>query len=309
VVNVSSWLEDPGVPTVRTDWEALGRAAAHHLLEKGFRHFGCVVVPGGWFIVQRFKAFAKTVREAGGEIFMFHLRTRRPEIQEPLPRAERKRFKEWVRALPAPTALALTDDWDAPEIMDACREAGLEIPRDLVVISVSFHNEVLPRCSPPLSGAQEDWDAQARSAIEMLDNLMAGRTVSPTPVNVPPLGVVERDSTATMAIADRQVACAVEFIRAHGCEPGNVATTLEHVEVSRGTLTRRFKQVMRMTPHEYLVQQRLRRAQELLKTKSPLSLETIACQCGFRDRKELNRVFKRVLGTTPQLWKSSLKVQ
>ena len=37
LINVSSWLEDPGVPTVRHDYRAIGRLVAEHLLEKGFR--------------------------------------------------------------------------------------------------------------------------------------------------------------------------------------------------------------------------------------------------------------------------------
>jgi transcriptional regulator GlxA family with amidase domain len=117
--------------------------------------------------------------------------------------------------------------------------------------------------------------------------------------------VIERGSTATMAIADREVAHAVEFIRAHGSEPVNVGSIIERAGVSRGTLERRFKQSMGQTPHEYLVQQRVRRAQEFLMAMPDASLEAIAKQCGFRDRPELNRVFRRVTRMSPSAWRES----
>jgi LacI family transcriptional regulator len=189
--------------------------------------------------------------------------------------------------------------------MDACREAGLEIPRDLVVISTGIHSEVLPLCRPTLTGAQEDLQRQAQMAVDLLEAMMAGKRKEHELINVPPLGVIERGSTATMAIADREVAHAVEFIRAHGNEPVNVGSIMERAGVSRGTLERRFKQAMGQTPHEYLVQQRVRRAQEILLTTPDASLDLAAKQCGFRDRPELNRVFRRVTGRSPAAWRES----
>jgi len=62
LVNVSSWLEKPGVITVRHDYRAIGRQTAEHLLEKGYRRFGCVTTPGGWFIQARRTAFLETLR-------------------------------------------------------------------------------------------------------------------------------------------------------------------------------------------------------------------------------------------------------
>jgi LacI family transcriptional regulator len=305
VVNISSWLEDPGVPTVRGDWRTLGRMAAEHLLEKGFRRFGCVIMPGGWYIQQRFSAFAETVRQHSLDVDLFHLRTTQPDLPQPLAESERTRFKEWVRRLQPPAALALTDDWDAPMLMDECREVGLEIPRDLVVISTGIHSEIQPLCRPTLTGAQEDLQRQAQMAIDLLEAMMAGKKIGRELINVPPLGVIERGSTATMAITDREVAHAVEFIRAHGNEPVNVGSIIERAGVSRGTLERRFKQSMGQTPHEYLVQQRVRRAQEFLLAAPDASLEAIAKQCGFRDRPELNRVFRRVMRLSPSAWRES----
>jgi LacI family transcriptional regulator len=303
LVNISSWLQDPGVPTVRVDWRLLGQQAAAHLLAKGFRRFGCVIVRGGWYIQERYAAFVEAVRARGLEISTFHLRTTQPDLPQPLTVPERKRFSDWMLKLPPPAALVLTDDWDAPELMDICRAAGREIPRDLVVISTGIHAEVLPQCRPALSGAQEDLELQAQTAIELLEKLMAGQAAPAAPIIVPPLGVIERATTATMAIEDREVAQAVEFIRARCFESMNVSDVIERSGVSRGTLERRFKQVMGDTPHNFIVQQRIRRAQELLLMQPAPSLETIARQCGFRNRPELNRVFRRLMQVTPQDWR------
>jgi len=307
IVNLSSWLEHPGVPTVRPDWQLLGRLAAEHLLEKGYRRFGCVVVPGGWYIRVRCAAFLETVRAHGASVSMFHLRTTQPKLSQPVSREERGRFKKWIGEMRPPAALALMDDWDAPALMDVCREAGCQIPRDLVVLSTGIHSEVMPLCDPPLSGAQEDLETQADLAIKCLEDQLAGKKMGAEAVVVPPLGVIERASTATMAIEDREVAHAVEVIRARSCEPINVAAIAENVSVCRATLERRFLQIMGMTLHQYLIQQRIQRAQELLAIDPPLSLQAISRQSGIPDRRRLNRIFRRVTGKSPAAFRRAVQ--
>ena len=78
---------------------------------------------------------------------------------------------------------------------------------------------------------------------------------------------------------------------------------LTRVNISRVTLERRFRQVIGDTPHEYLIQQRVRRAQELLLQDPPPSLQAIARQSGLPDRRRLNQVFRRVTGKTPAVWR------
>ena len=132
---------------------------------------------------------------------------------------------------------------------------------------------------------------------------MSGKRLENFIVTVPPLGIAERASTATMAIEDREVAHAVEFIRAHGFEPINISDVLTRVKISRVTLERRFRQIIGETPHEYLIQHRVRRAQELLLQNPPPSLQAIAKQSGLPDRRRLNQVFRRATGKTPAAWR------
>lgn len=305
IVNVSSWLADPGVPSVRHDYRALGRMAAEHLLEKGFRRIGCVIVPGGNFIQERFIAFRETLEARGLKPQLFHLRTAQPALPQPIAAEEKRRFADWVHSLLPPAAIALMDDWDAPALMNVCHEAGRQIPRDVVMITTCNHSEVLPQCPVPLSASLENHELLGRLAVACLDDLMSGKRLENFTVTVPPLGVAERASTATMAIEDREVAHAVEFIRAHGFEPINISDVLTRVNISRVTLERRFRQIIGESPHEYLIQQRVRRAQELLLQDPALSLQAIAKQSGLPDRRRLNQVFRRVTGKAPAGWREA----
>jgi LacI family transcriptional regulator len=304
LINVSSWLDDPDVPTVRHDYQTCGRLAAEYLLKKGFRRFGCVLVPGGC-IPKRYKMFQETIQMRGLKASHFNLHNPKPFLRQPISVAERKRFMEWVRKLQPPAALVLMDDWDAPMLMHACREAGFEIPRDLVVISIGIHNETLALCPVPLTAVQEDHETQMKLVVENLEQMMSGRRPAKRLIEVPPLGVVERASTATLAIENRVVAQALEHIHAHLGEPISIATVADKIAISRATLDRRFQEVIGQTPHDYLVQQRIRLAQEMLLAKPSPSLKKISQACGFGNRRRLNLVFKQVAGVLPTQWRSS----
>ena len=292
------------MPTVRPDYKNCGRLVADYLLEKGFRRFGCVIVPGGC-IPRRCKMFLETIQERGFNASLFKLSNPKPFLRQPISPQERKRFIEWIRCLQPPAALVLMDDWDAPALMNACRGAGQEIPRDLVVISIGIHSETLASCPVPLSAVQEDHETQMQLVVENLEQLMSGRRLAENLIEVPPLGVFERASTATLAITDRVVARALEFIRAHRGEPINVVTIVDKVGISRATLDRRFRDEIGQTPHDYLIQQRIRLAQEMLLAKPAPTLNKISIACGFTNRRRLNMVFKQVTGLLPAPWRNA----
>jgi AraC-like DNA-binding protein len=105
--------------------------------------------------------------------------------------------------------------------------------------------------------------------------------------------------------------------QAHGgLSPGAMRRVREHVEVHLGEsidlsmlagvaglsvhhFARQFKQSAGVTPHVYLTQKRVERAQEML-VQTDLSLAEIAFAVGFFDQGHLARHFRYVLGTTPR---------
>ena len=63
--------------------------------------------------------------------------------------------------------------------------------------------------------------------------------------------------------------------------------------------SRAFKKSVGISPHQYVIQQRVERAKQLL-LQGKMSLSEIAMACGFTHQSHLNRHFKRLTGVTPK---------
>ena len=303
VVNWSSWLAEPGLPTVRRDDRALGRLCAEHLLEKGFRRFGCLRLPGGWFIEARTEGFVAALRAApvDADISFSSVDSHPPS------RSDEARFCKWLAELRSPAALFLPDDVDASILMDLCRKVGRRIPQDIAVVSAFGHAVTAQHSVPAFSFADDDEATIAQKSAELLARLIDGKRAKAKIVLVPPRGLVALGSTDTLAIDDPQVAHAEDFLRCHAGEDINVADAAHQASIARVTLERRFREALGTSMHEYLTRLRVERAKELLQHRPPLPLGQIAENCGFAGRLRLNAVFKQRVGMTPNAWRGEAK--
>jgi AraC family transcriptional regulator len=66
-----------------------------------------------------------------------------------------------------------------------------------------------------------------------------------------------------------------------------------------------FRQSTGVTPHKYVVQQRLERARTLL-AESELMLLEVAQRCGFQDQSQFTTTFRRYFGVTPGQYKRGM---
>ncbi len=74
------------------------------------------------------------------------------------------------------------------------------------------------------------------------------------------------------------------------------------VGLSPGYFFRAFKLSFGLSPHTYIMRQRILRAQVLVAT-SNAPLSRIAIDCGLADQAHFSRVFRRLVGVTPALWR------
>lgn len=72
--------------------------------------------------------------------------------------------------------------------------------------------------------------------------------------------------------------------------------------LSRGYFIRAFRETTGMTPYQWLLNERVSRARELLGTDD-MPLSQVAISCGFADQSHFTRVFTSIVGTTPGNWR------
>lgn len=89
-----------------------------------------------------------------------------------------------------------------------------------------------------------------------------------------------------------------DYIQANLERDLSLAELAAEAQLSPSYFLRSFKKAIGQTPHRYLMDCRVQRAQEHLE-KSTLALSEIAYACGFASQSHLNDVFRAKLGVSP----------
>ena len=106
------------------------------------------------------------------------------------------------------------------------------------------------------------------------------------------------------APAQRQAMdAAIGFMEEHYGEDLSLGTIAEQAFLSPHHFSETFKRHCGIPPWEFLLQMRLERSKELLRT-SARSVTDIALSVGFGDSSYFARVFKQATGLTPRAWRA-----
>src|SRR5207248_623426 len=119
-------------------------------------------------------------------------------------------------------------DMRALQVIRAAHAADLLVPEEVAVLGIN--NDTI-RCElsyPPLSSVAPNAFQSGYTAAEILSRLMSGEKSASIDIRIEPLGVVTRQSSDILAIADKNVSAALSFIREHACQGINVDEVLRH---------------------------------------------------------------------------------
>jgi LacI family transcriptional regulator len=300
-VDLSAARLVPELPWVETDDALIAKLAVEHLLERGFKHFAfCGDARFNWSL-WRENHFCAQVRTAKQTVHCYRAAGASSGLA-----AQMAHIRRWVQELPKPVGIMACYDIRGQQVLDACRSAKLAVPSDVAVLGVDNDELLCDLASPPLSSVIPNAHRTGYEAAALLDRLMAGRAVPPTARLIPPLGVAARQSTDVLAVDDREVARAMQFIREHACEGINVGDVLRAVPLSRRVLEQRFQRHLGRTPREEILHVRLNRVKQLL-GETDLPLYLIAERTGFEHVEYLSVVFKRETAKTPSRWREEAR--
>jgi LacI family transcriptional regulator len=297
-VNVSGVLTEPGAPWVFSDDEAVGRAAAEHLLDRGLRHFGYFGHRKRGYSVRREAGFRRAVEGPGRSLDCY--------LERDSPRFDPIEFlwaldegvQRWLRSLPKPAGVFASNDIWGVQLAEVCRQADLRVPEDVALVGVDNDDLLCEMARPPLSSVVTAAGRIGQEAAAVLDRMLKGAAPPRRPLLVPPVGVVARQSSDVLTMEDPEVVAAVRFIRERAHEPISVGDVARRGTISRRSLERRFRAALDRGVGEEIRRAHLERARGLL-ANTALPMSVVAKQSGFSDQRQLSVLFRRESGQTP----------
>jgi LacI family transcriptional regulator len=289
LVNVAGRTSPAGVHRVDTDNKTVCELAVNHFRQRGFRHFAYCGNPqfewSGWR--QQFFSGLLAAERMVCATFQLSGSAR-----------SRDQLRAWLEKLPKPVGLFTANDLCGHAVLEACAQAGLEVPSSVAVLGVDNDEIICTLCRPQLSSIAPDTEGIGYLAAQTLHELMQGGHPGKITRQVKPLTVRCRQSTDAAAVEDWHVSQALRFILGHATRGIHVDDVVAQVHVSRRFLEKRFREVVGLPIHEEIFRVRFETAQDLLAT-TVLPLKEVAVRSGLRRADYLSVVFRRELGMSP----------
>jgi AraC family transcriptional regulator len=109
----------------------------------------------------------------------------------------------------------------------------------------------------------------------------------------------------SQGLTHQQMSRVMDFVQAHLSQDLSLEVLAQQAGFSSYHFARLFRQTTGESPHQWVLHQRIERAQQLLK-KSNVPLVHVALESGFANQSHLTQAFKRQLGLTPRAYRQDL---
>jgi len=301
IVDVRCRRNYTGIPQIETDDSEVARLVFDHLWHRGFRRFAFCGYRGAHYSENRLNSFRALVSARQCPLSVYETDGAPEAALTSIERSgvlDVKPLSKWLSGLQPPTGLFVCNDIRGQQALNTCRKLGIPVPDNLGVIGVDDDDAICPLSDPPLSSVQPDADRIGYRAAETLAELMNGGGRTSLIEYIPPSGIAQRLSTQVIAVEDREVARACQFIRENACDGIDVGDVVRQTDLSRRQLERRFQVALKRTPREEITAAQIARVRQLL-TETDMSLEQLAPLAGYDYKESLSAIFKRETGETP----------
>jgi AraC family transcriptional regulator len=148
-----------------------------------------------------------------------------------------------------------------------------------------------------LAELQQD-NLGGRLYLESLSNILAVHLLRQYAATKPTLPIYEG------GLSQHQLVKVLDYINDRLDQEIKLADLAALLDMSQFHFSHLFKQSIGTSPHQYLLQQRIERAKQLLK-HTERSIMDIAFACGFSSHSHLSKQFRQLTGTTPKAYRAS----
>ena len=278
------------------DCEKVGREAARHFLSQGlYRSYAFVPDLAGYTWSRlRGEAFAAELRRNWFKTAIYKTRGKGYDLPK---------LRAWLQQLPRPAGVFASFDDRAIQVLEACRDAGLDVPHEIAVIGVDNDETLCPHTTPPLTSVQPDHERIGALAAEKLQEMLDGRRLArPEHIMVGVKRIEVRESTSPVSQSGKLVQRALAFISTHYDEPIRPRDVVRELKVSRRLADLRFTELQGESIGKAILRTRLEAVCRRLVTTND-TFANIAASCGFRKVDRLQSAFKAHYGITMRDWR------
>ncbi len=289
------------IPIVTTNTSAIVEMAFKHLHACGCRNFAFVhTTQETVWSTARAQAFHQLVTSHG-----YTCHTYQPPNSNISWEDEMLHLGTWLAKLPQGLGVFAAMDQRGRHIIEACREKGIRVPDDLLVLSVDNDPLLCELCEPSLSSIALDAYRAGYEAARVLHHLMRSQPAPGHYILVEPTHVARRQSTSSGVDEDIIVARARRYIFDRLSDPTLQITDIAtECGVSRRLLETRFRHSVGRTLLQELLDIRMERARTLLRDTSQ-SVTLIAAECGFSDANYFTKAFRQRHKIAPMNYRSA----
>lgn len=286
------------IPRVVTDNREIGRMAAEHFRDHGYREV-VVLGPGNIRMYQeRLDALKEFMEEDGGSVTVLQIseNMQLAVIQELEEIAQQRNHRLQELSL---GFFAYTDVM-AAELISICLQHELRVPENIAVLGVDNDDLINAGLTVGLSSIDSDQEGLGRHAASVLRNILEHppKKSKSELIRHLPKEVVVRRSTDCYAVRNPLVSEALHWIQNH-FHTGIQATDVAHaMGVTQQGLQKAFATNYTRSPGQEIRHQRIQAVAHLLSC-TEAKLEDIAENCGFYSVDTLINSFRTAFGTTP----------
>ena len=293
-------LDAPDIPYVDFSPEATGKMAAEWFLQRRFTSFAFCGTYGNLFYDRLGEVFSTTLRNAGFDCITCDrkkinetaLRTRAVSVPSYL--------DKWIPTLPPRTAVFCIHDRRASLVIESCLRLGRAVPDDIAVMG--RHNDTaICLCSPTaITSIDPNLRLQTYTALQLLEEMIDNpdSAKEKKSILIPPLGVVERESTNVYPVDPPWLAKALMLIDDNLDRRIALGDLAAAADISQSALQSAIRKAFGMSVNKYILSAKMREAKRLI-DNGGYSVKELAARTGFSTQSYFTRAYTAYYGHPP----------